>query len=156
MEDNVPSTPSMSDMLERLLANPELLGRVGELLKSPAQPDTAPVSASAEGNGVDAQAPQTPLVVPSMASDGLSRVLSDPDALKRLPQMMELLRPMLKDAGASAPTSVGGSAHGHHAPRNCRDDLLLALKPFLSPRRAEAVDMIIRLSRLGNVLGTLQ
>lgn len=35
---------------------------------------------------------------------------------------------------------------------DCRDDLLLALKPFLSPERREAVDSILRISRLGQVL----
>lgn len=156
MEDTVPSTPSMSDMLERLLSNPELLKNVGTLLKSSAQPVTASASASAESDTVDTEGAQTASAVPSMASDGLSRVLSDPDLLKKLPQMMETLRPMLQEAGVSVPASAVGHTHGHSPSRNCRDDLLLALKPFLSPHRAEAVDMIIRLSRLGNVLGALQ
>ena len=156
MEDNVPSTPSMPDMLERLLANPDLLRSVGSLLKSSAQPATAPTSASAESDTVDTESTQTPPVVPSMTSDGLSRILSDPDTLKKLPQMMKALRPMLGEAGASVPASAVGHPHGQPSPHNCRDDLLLALKPFLSPHRAEAVDMIIRLSRLGNVLGALQ
>ena len=33
-----------------------------------------------------------------------------------------------------------------------RDGLLLALRPFLSPERREALDTLLRIARLGSVL----
>ena len=88
--------------------------------------------------------------------DGLSGILSDPAFLAKLPQMMSVLKPMLGAVPANpSPAAVptGAAGRGQSKPlADCRDDLLLALKPFLSPERREAVDSILRISRLGPVL----
>ena len=130
-----------SNPLESMLADPSLLAG---LLGTPAKGENAPEKSTA---------------VP----DGLSSLLSNPDLLARLPAMISMLKPMLqgldaapakendKDAVKVADAPVGESSYGKH-----RHDLLLALKPFLSKERCEAVDMILRLSALGNVLRHLQ
>ena len=57
-----------------------------------------------------------------------------------------------------APLPVGNAPSPREKMRReqYRNDLLCALKPFLSRERCEAVDMILRLSALGNVLKQLQ
>ncbi len=136
-----PTTTPMPEGLEKLLANPDLLRTIGTIMGAPT-PE--------KGQG----APDV---------DGLSRVLSDPEMMAKLPQIMEMLKPMMQSTSTqeSVPTaaqeSVPAAAHPVVAPpHNCRDDLLLALKPFLSPERASAIDMLLRLGRLGSVLQTLK
>ncbi|MBQ9773808.1 MAG: hypothetical protein IJW30_04005 [Clostridia bacterium] len=141
--DETTATPSpLSEALNRLLANPELLRTVGAMLGTPPTPSGDAAASTAPAETVAASA--TP------ATDGLSAVLSDPALMAKLPQMMETLAPMLQLIPASAPVHKDGGSH------HCRDDLLLALKPFLSHERAAAVDTILRLSRLGSALQTLK
>ena len=130
-----------SNPLERILSDPTLLAGA---LGAPARGENAPEKNPA-------------------APDGLSALLSNPDLLARLPAMISMLKPMLQgldaspvkegggDSANAADTSTKGSSGDRH-----RNDLLLALKPFLSKERCEAVDMILRLSALGNVLKHLQ
>ena len=148
-EQSTTATDSpLSSLLGNLLNNPALLSGIGEML----------------GNTAEHSSPG------SSPSDGLSKVLSDPSLMAKLPQIMAMLQPMLADTPAQPQTSEAEKAipapseatpaMAHAIPqaprRDCRDDLLLALKPFLSPARCEAVDTIIRLSKLGAVLKHLQ
>ena len=86
--------------------------------------------------------------------------------MAKLPQVMAMLRPMMEQASAAAPqTDTGGatatsaSAAASALPSSPqkkatdnRSALLLALKPFLSEDRRNAVDAMLRLSALGDVL----
>ncbi len=121
-------------MLGNLLSNPALLQRVGEIL----------------GNASPAEAQQTSASPTPPTGDNLAAILQDPAFLQKLPQMMELLRPML-----GAPQNQNKPAPTPSIPNNVkqRNELLRALKPFLSPSRAAAVDTIIRLSYLGSLPG---
>ena len=140
------SDNNTSSMLGSLLSNPELLQSIGSLIGSTS--DSAKETASP-------------------AADGLAKALSDPALMAKLPQVMAMLQPMLANASGESADSASaentdavpaGAIHypskRHHT--DCRDDLLLALKPFLSPSRCEAVATIIRLSKLGTVLKHLQ
>lgn len=62
------------------------------------------------------------------------------DTLGRLSEMISSI---------TAPRTGGGSGGGKHTA------LLLAIKPYLSQRRGELIDDIIRLSSLGDLLGGL-
>lgn len=62
-------------------------------------------------------------------------------------------------AGAGFPGSgkpQGCDPHGHGSHRHCPEDkrlaLLIALKPYLSPRRANAIDAMVRFGRIGELL----
>lgn len=92
--------------------------------------------------------PSTPAPV-NLSSDGLSKVLSDPALLEKLPQIMSAITPML---AASAPPKSDAipTAVLPHSPTADRDNLLLAIKPFLSAGRRDAVDTILRLEKLGD------
>ena len=166
MDENDQKNASGIGGLEQLLSNPALLTTLNSLLGSTQkEPPSTP-------NGTSQ----------SLAADGLSKVLADPAMMAKLPAIMEMLKPMV-EVGTNPPKSIATAANqtdggepitpsdqsdqalpaamlqaGKIATHRdtCRDDLLLALKPFLSPQRAAAVDVILRLSRLGNVLGTLQ
>lgn len=107
--------------------------------------------------------------VPNFA-DGLGAVLSNPELMAKLPQMMAMLRPMLEQSNAgtagstdsipetATPASVPASVPAQPAPKKPADQrtaLLVALKPFLSEDRRNAVDAMLRISALGDVLRRL-
>jgi hypothetical protein len=107
--------------------------------------------------------------------DGLNAVLRDPEAMAKLPAMIEMLRPMMSggggapseagEGGESAPVSLsprvdapprkeapppkaGEKRGGCHERRIA---LLCALRPYLNPRRQEAIDYILRMDRMGKL-----
>ncbi len=77
-------------------------------------------------------------------TDGLGAVLSNPELMAKLPQVMAMLRPMMEQQTAAPPPQKKAETD--------RSALLLALKPFLSEDRRNAVDAMLRLSALGDVL----
>ena len=78
-----------------------------------------------------------------------------PAMLEKLPQIMSMLSPMLSSPTSAQPSTPAHSTGvtSHHG--TDRDHLLLALKPFLSHERQEAVDAILRIARLGVLLKQL-
>ncbi len=63
-----------------------------------------------------------------------------PDLMAKLPALMGALGPMLGTGGGQ---------------KNEKTALLLALKPYMSPQRCDAIDKLIMLSRLGDVMQRL-
>ena len=147
IESNTPKPIDASALLGSLLSNPDLLRNISSM-----------IGKSGEG-ATEKPAPQ-PISSPSVANndavtDGISRVLSNPEMMAKLPDVMKMLAPMMQGVqssqGESSPTSASlqSGAKDRHG---CRNDLLIALKPFLSPERCHAIDMLLGLSRLGDVL----
>lgn len=144
IESSAP-TPStdVSALLGKLLSNPDLLGNLSAVLGSPGAADSAssvPTLVNTENIG-----------------EGISRVLSNPEMMAKLPDVMKMIAPMMQGAQSSQETPVSALSSpeakgGSRDRRSCRNDLLLALKPFLSPERCHAIDMLLGLSRLGDVL----
>ena len=144
IESSAP-TPStdVSALLGKLLSNPDLLGNLSAALGSPGVADSAssvPTLANTENIG-----------------EGISRVLSNPEMMAKLPDVMKMIAPMLQGTHSVQGTSVPAiapldSKREERDRRSCRNDLLLALKPFLSPERCHAIDMLLGLSHLGDVL----
>jgi hypothetical protein len=102
---------------------------------------------------------EAPAPAVSPNGDMLSSVLSDPAFLAKMPQMLSAIAPMLQNA--SAQPTVAASTALSSAPINIseqakRNALLLALKPYLSHERAEAVDHIIRLTGLIELFSMLR
>lgn len=144
--------------LDVLLSNPELLSSLSGILKnmgSPNRTDAESVNASAVSAdaAVKEQNDNTSAKSDSdiFSGSGLSSVLSNPEIMSKLPDMIAVLKPMLSSqAGASVP----------HPPKNKtpadnRTALLLALKPYLDPKRCEAVDYLMKLNRLTDILKNL-
>ena len=104
-------------------------------------------------------------------SDILSSLLSNPELLAKLPTIISTVKPFLEIFAASSgqggparqdipaaaktdgfPVMAKNKEHGGNAHRSA---LLCALKPYLSSDRRQAIDYIIKLDRLGDVLKTL-
>ena len=123
------------------------------------------------------QAPPTTTLNSSDGGDILSSLLSNPELISKLPSLLSSIKPildMLKSAGAptttSSPVSVQiaesateASAHKdtpasivRHPPgADSRTALLCAMKPYLSRDRQNAIDYIVKIGRLGDILKTL-
>ena len=80
--------------------------------------------------------------------DGFSSVLSNPEMMAKLPQVMALLKPMLGESNPQTPTKPPSREEE-------RDRLLLSLRPFLSKERQELLESLLKLSKLGEVLKQL-
>lgn len=150
IESTAPKPADPSALLGSLLSNPHLVRNLSSML-------------GGANTGAAEQATPTPSTPPlgnEAVADGISRVLSNPEMMAKLPDVMKMLAPMMQQAsplvGDSIPTSAPAIATPLHTGdrdrRGCRNDLLIALKPFLSPERCRAIDMLLGLSRLGDVL----
>lgn len=103
--------------------------------------------------------------------DILSSLLSNPELLSKLPSIISAIKPFIEMMSASAPTvspsstpkgevqafspQVGGAQIHKSHDADCRTALLCAMKPYLSRSRCQAVDYIVKLGRLGDILKTL-
>lgn len=145
-------TPPPADMLGALLSNPEMLQRLGGLLGGMMQASATPAPEKADSNPPTAPSTASEQsAAPTSASlDGLGTILSNPAMMEKLPQIIAMMKPLLASMPPPNPSSAT-NAHG-----NDRERLLLALKPFLSPERCEAVDTILHMSRLGSVFQQLK
>ena len=135
-------------LLGSLLSNPELLRNLSSLLGKPS-----------EGTRESETSPSTNMSLPEngeAVADGISRVLSNPEMMAKLPEVMKMIAPMIQQKqatqGVPVPASVAPSQGKGQDRRGCRNDLLIALKPFLSSERCRAIDMLLGLSRLGDAL----
>lgn len=127
-----------------------------------------------EGAGEREPTPQ-PATQASPSADVFSALLSNPELLAKLPSLISSIKPMLdmlgmgaKSSPSSTPVSSAheSSSHGDRGAieagalvKKQSDDrraaLLCAMKPYLSRDRQQAVDYIIKLGRLGDILKTL-
>ena len=122
-EDMTRATPPPSDLLERLL---------DEVENTPPSGDDPPTA--------------TP---PSVGGSSLGMLLQNPAILSALPTLMENLSPLLAGLGRG----VGSSPHAtrpHSIDRHT--DLLCALQPYLSARRRDTAETVIRLCRVWDAL----
>ena len=123
----VPS--NFSEMLDKVLSNPEIISSVAAALSKDGDKPT-------EEERTDEPKEK-------------ERSADTPDVeamMQRLPDMMKVIAPMMSKGKRSAePTSSGDK-------RTC---LLTAIKPYLSPHRCEAVDYIIRFSEISEVIKKL-
>ena len=124
-----------SAMLDKVLSNPEILTTVASA-----------ISGMSGAENAQTQEPSSEVSAEESAQPTVGSV--DVDAMmQKLPQMMALLGPMLSGASAK-----GGGAAPASDKRTC---LLSAIKPYLSPARCEAIDYIIKFSKLSEILKTL-
>ena len=131
---DIPSTPSadnLSGLLASLLSNNELMEKVSSIIGT----GSAEEEKKEEGRN----------------KTDMGTMLSDPVILSKLPEVISVLRPMLEpSAKASPPSGEHSSAVDH------RTALLCALKPYLSPKRCEAIDYFTRISKLGDMVRNMK
>ena len=125
----LPASLDLSKAIEGILAHPELISMVASTLGKPPQSVESPMDAAP---AADAEA--SPLAA-------IAESAPTPSA-----EAISALAPLL--SGLSG-LKKGGSPSKSDDPRIC---LLLALKPYLSASRCEAIDTMIRLSTISEVL----
>ena len=129
MTDNqgTPSPDGIPELLNTILLNREVMDKISAIVGTP----------SKDGNSKSTDTTAT----------GPESILSDPSIMAKLPEVISVLRPMLGNVGHEKEHTKSPPHAGDR-----RMALLFALKPYLSPRRCEAIDYITRISRLGDVM----
>jgi hypothetical protein len=143
--DTPPSHTSLPP-INTLLSDPAILAKLSTVMNA--------LQASNQKASVD---PPTEKAAP-VSTDGLATILSDPTLLEKLPQTIAAIKPLLdlgilsKETSSPINTPAAPTAITSHASIHDRDNLLLSLKPFLSSGRRDAVDVILRIEKLGEIL----
>lgn len=151
----------MPDQAETQSNSPptELFSLLGKILE--AAPTEAPPAAT-----------QTSTEPQKAGEDMLSALLSNPEIISKLPQILSMIKPLMEGmSGASAPAmatpspeaakaeppsvSAGLIGGNSHRSPDCRSALLYAMKPYLKRERQEAIDYMVKLSKLGDILKSL-
>mgnify|MGYP003461402845 CR=1 FL=1 len=114
------------------------------------------------------QSSSSPPPAQNPTGDIVSALLSNPELLSKLPALLSSIKPIIDMLGigstgqasvpVSAPAALGTSANPtakQDKTADSRTALLSAMKPYLSPERQNAVDYIVKLGRLGDILKTL-
>lgn len=124
LKDGLPE--GISAALDKLLANPQLMGMVASALK-----DSTPAPSAQQNVSEDT----VPEVTTVSATPSDTPVFS-PDAI--LPLIGKLSR---------TSDSAGNAKH---------EALLCAIKPYLNPKRCQAIDGIIRISKMSAIVKQLK
>lgn len=122
-------SPDLSSVLGELLSNKELMEKIGEIAGKQDSPKSAGIEAT----------PTT--------SAGIDSLLSNPDIMAKLPEVINAIKPLM----SSGKVEVGKSGGFDK-----RMGLLMAMKPYLSPKRCEAIDYIARMSKLSETVKGLK
>ena len=78
-------------------------------------------------------------------SANIDSLLANPDIMSKLPEVISAIKPVI-----SGEKSTGNKTFDK------RMGLLVAMKPYLSPKRCEAIDYIARMSKLSETLKGLK
>lgn len=133
-----PNPAQFSEMLDKVLANPEIIRTVASALGSMQAGNTAsPKTESETGESSAVDARESGGEAPTGAGPG--NISAD-----KLPEIMAALSPMMSSLGKKGP--------GEKSPPDRRAVLLNALRPYLSDQRGEAIDYIIKFSKLSEIL----
>lgn len=116
----------ISDAINKLMANPELIGMIGRAM----------ASAKAEAPPTDAAEP------PEAAPAATERSEASPAA--DVSAMLSNIAPML--------SSLSGISPQKNAEADRRSCLLRALKPYLSKERGEAIEQMITVGRISEII----
>lgn len=124
----------VSDAIERLLANPELLSTVASAIGASAP--TAKESEKSDSSAKD-----------EIDNNSENKASSDTqkdseDSSAKLPEIM----------ASVAPAIAALYGKGGNQPTDDRTRLLCALKPYLNPRRKDAIDTIVKLAGISEIL----
>ena len=125
---SLPSAEALSSMINTLKENPALLQSIASSLGMAS--DTESEKADEEVSTLAEQKSEEDSKAPTMS----------PEIMKALPTILSLMN------GEGKPKSQSEAN---------REALLYALKPYLSQSRADAIEKIIRLSRIGDILSGL-
>lgn len=129
--DNLSTSEGLADVLSSIMKDPQTMETLSGIL--------GPVAEEKQANN-------------SPAASGIGDVLSDPALMAKLPEVIAALRPMM----GSPPKKEAPQKDGEPKANNKRLALLYALKPYLSPRRCEAIDYFARMSKMGDIIKNIK
>lgn len=133
---SLPSSEALQGMIGTLMSNPDLmkniLGVIGNLNLEEKKNDT-------EKSGIVPSTEQKNEETSPASTIPLGAI--PPELMSKLPLILSLLG--------------GGDIKPKSQSEINREALLCAMKPYLSPSRAETIEKIIKISRLGDLLGSL-
>lgn len=113
---------------------------------SPTEKQPLP-NADALGSILSAIKPsENPNTSHSGAADILSGLMSNPEILAKLPAMIETVKPLLQNLSPPPKEAVKEEQPHKNNEHDRRAALLLALKPYLSKQRCDAIDYIVKIS----------
>ena len=130
--------PSVSDAIEKIMAHPELISMVASVLG-------APTASAKESDSIDDSQGQEVAVADAKAESTEAVGVSTPVTSNSSSDWMATLAPLLSTLGGGK----GGKGKLPDDPRSC---LLRALKPYVSQGRKEAIDYMIRLAELSDLI----
>ena len=129
---SIPSAEALSGMINTLKENPALLQSIAASLGMTNASEKEEKEANEEAKETDASEQK--------ATETSAMPAIPPEIMKALPTVLSLMN------GNGKPKSKSEAN---------REALLYALKPYLSKSRADAIEKIIRLSRIGDILSGL-
>lgn len=123
----------------------------------------------ASGGAPPSQPTPSASVSSAQSGDILSSLLSNPELIAKLPAIISTIKPIIELFGksnqsasetvsvAALPVESAPSAPAAKTSQgsDSRSALLCAMKPYLSEDRRNAIDYIVKLGRLGDILKTL-
>ena len=131
------SPPPLADIISRLMSDPQILSTLSSVMGKGTDTDRQGEEKNNIEATVAAEAPPSPQPNDAIAA--------------RLPQMMEVLAPML-----SAGNEKKGADGILNSVLSKQDDkricLLRAIKPYVSKGRSEAIDYMIQISKLSELM----
>lgn len=133
-EGGAPPASEMNTLLERLL------NEVEEGTEDPSPQADIPTAATVASPDVGAS---------TVPGSGLGALLANPALLSALPTLAENLAPLLGSLSRGAGSGTSAT-RPHTVDRHTA--LLCAVKPYLSPRRRDAAETVIRLCRIWDAL----
>ncbi len=178
MAENINSSADPADISDQLNTSPpsndalfELLGKIISSQPNSAPSDNNSQSQTSQQSQIPPLQSQPSLTPNTGQGDMLSSLLSNPELLAKLPQILSIVKPLMgsmsdkqmptqssplqQDNNISKPTAALPIMTHRSNAADSRAALLCAMKPYLGKERREAVDYIIKLSKLGDILKTL-
>lgn len=145
VKDTDRAAPSISDAIEKIMANPEIISTVASALGNmnvssrPARFEKAEDNTVANGEAGGGEAERQ--------EDGAEPTHATPSGFN-IGELVSSLSPIL----SRLDPSKSRSGDGHNSAEKNREALLCALKPYVSESRREAIDYIIRISQISDML----
>ncbi len=128
----------LSDALDRLLANPELLSTVASAIGATPPTD---INTPKKDIDTDKDSEKEALEDTAVSSDAPTGDISS-----KLPDLMANVAPVI----------AALSGKGGKQPDDDRTKLLCALKPYVNHHRREAIDTMVQLARISEVIKTVK
>ena len=143
-EVNQKAPLQLSDALDRLLANPELLSTVAAAIG--ASPPAEIGSSTTSAQKSDTQNDSEKETKKDSEAEAMSANTHSDDISQKLPELMSNVAPVI----------AALSGRGGKQPDDDRTRLLCALKPYVNPHRRDAIDTMVQLAHISEVIKTVK